>query len=467
VNRRAPVADPGSFRDPRNRVFVADNAVYRALDTTAADEVRAVLGSPFFDAARRRDAVVATEWCPVPPMEDDAQHWAAWLRHDRIPVISYPYEWTFSMLRDAALLQLRLLADALADGFVCKDATPYNVQFVGSHPTFIDIGSFEAYRPGDPWFGYRQFCQLYLYPLLLTAYRDLPFHPWLRGAVDGITPLEAQRLLGGWKRNWKGLATHVWLHARLERRLADSQDDVQQRVRSAGFSKKLIEANVSKLTRLIEGLSWGPDASEWSEYSDRAHYTDHALAAKEHFVSQVAADAAAHHVWDVGANDGRFSHLVARHADHVLAIDADHLVVDQLYRRLRDAGDRRILPLMVNLADPSPATGWQATERQPLWVRSQPDLVVYLAVVHHLAITHHVPLPAFLDAAAERSPRLVIEFPDRNDPMVQRLLAGKQEGLHADYDLENFEALVAERFEVVARESLPGGTRTLFDLRRR
>jgi hypothetical protein len=459
-------ADAGSFRDHSSRVYLDADRVLRGLDPAAADELRHVTALPFFRAALDRGDVVATDWLDTPPVDAEAQ-WSAWLRHERIPTISYPYEWTFSMLQDAARLQLRLLREALAADAILKDATPYNVQFVGSHPVFIDVGSFERYEAGEPWYGYRQFCQLFLFPLLFQAYKDLPFQPWLRGSLDGITPIEANQVLKGWKRHWKGLPIHVWLHARLEHRLAKSETDMKETVKAAGFNKKLIEANVTKLSALVDGLEWERSSSEWSTYTERGHYTDRDLALKEDFVRRVAAEVRPDAAWDVGANDGHFSRIIAEHADHVIALDQDQLVVDLLYRALRQEGDRKILPLLVNLADPSPSLGWRAQERSPLWARSRPDLVVYLAVIHHLTITHHVPLPAFLDMVHATSPHAVVEFPDRNDPMVERLLRGKRQGLHADYGLVEFEKLAGERFEVVQRQELPSGTRTLFELRRR
>ena len=466
MNDGLPTGDPGSFRDHSNRVYVGSHDVYRGMDATAASELRAVMQKPFFARDVQRSSIISTEWLDHAPA-GVTDEWDAWLQHSRIPVISYPYEWTFSMLRDAALLQLSLLTAMLADDVVSKDATPYNVQFVGSRPTFIDVGSFERYNPGDPWYGYRQFCQLYLFPLLFLAYKDIPFQPWLRGSLDGITPIEARQVLKGAKRGWRGLPTHVWIHARLEERLARRDTEVKEAARRAGFSKRLIEMNVAKLTSLVEGLEWHRAESEWSTYSERTHYSDRDLRAKEDFVRRVAEDAGPSEVWDVGANDGRFSRVVAEHADYVLALDADRLVVDLLYRDLRAESTAKILPLAFNLADPSPALGWRGIERSPLSTRSRPDLVLYLAVIHHLSITHHVPLRDFLDSVLAGAPRSVIEFPHREDPMVRLLLRDKRADLHPDYNLDNFDALVKERFDIVERLELPSGTRTMFDLRRR
>jgi hypothetical protein len=466
LNDAPLTSDPGSFRDHSNRVYAGSGDVYRGLDTAAASELRSVMQKPFFARAVAHGTIVATEWLDQPPAPVD-EHWDAWLRHDRIPVVSYPYEWTFSMLRDAALIQLSLLTDMLGDDVVSKDASPYNVQFVGSSPMFIDVGSFEGYRSGDPWFGYRQFCQQYLFPLFLVAYKDIPFQPWLRGSLEGLTPVEARQVLKGAKRGWRGLPTHVWIHARLEERMARRSTEVKEAARRAGFSKRLIELNVAKLTSLVEGLEWRRADSEWSTYSERSHYTDRDLAAKEDFVRRAAEDFHPNVAWDVGANDGRFSRIVAEHAEYVVALDADHLVVDLLYRNLRAEQNTKILPLMFNLADPSPALGWRGRERRPLEERNRPDLALYLAVIHHLSITHHVPVRDILDSMAATAPRLVVEFPHRDDPMVRLLLRDKRPGVHQDYDLDVFDALVKERFDVVARHELPSGTRTMYDLRRR
>ena len=181
------------------------------------------------------------------------------LRHERIPFVSYPYEWTFSMLKDAALVQLDLLLASLDHDLVLKDSTPYNVQFKGARPVFVDVGSFERIREGEPWVGYRQFCMLYLYPLLLQAVKDVPFHPWMRGSIDGITPLQMRNLMSFRDRFRRGMFTNVFLHARLEARYADRPAQVKQEVKRV-FKKELFVANVRKMRKLVERLAWDPPA---------------------------------------------------------------------------------------------------------------------------------------------------------------------------------------------------------------
>jgi SAM-dependent methyltransferase len=458
--------DPGSFRDPDSRVFLAGDGVYRLLSERGRDDWLALREAAVFAEATAGGTLVATEAverAAVPGL--DGEPAAAILRHERIPFVSYPYEWTFGMLRDAALLQLDLLARALEDGLILKDSSPYNVQWRGAQPVFIDVGSFERLRPGEPWVGYRQFCMLFLYPLMLTAFRGVPFQPWLRGSLEGIAPADAARLLARRDRLRRGVMTNVVLHARLERRYAAVQGRaVKRELRGAGFGAELVKANVRKMRRLVERLSWAPDTTAWTQYGDDDGYAAADREAKAAFVRAAAARRPRRLVWDLGANDGDYARIAAdAGCAHVVAMDADHPTVELLYRALRGEDERRIVPLVVDVCDPSPGLGWRGRERAPLLDRGHPDLVLCLALVHHLAITRNVPLSDVVDWLHGLGGELVVELPTREDPMVQRLLAAKNEGAHGDYDLEAFERALGAAFEIRRREALPSGTRVLFE----
>ena len=385
---------------------------------------------------------------------------AAVLRHERVPVVSYPYEWPFGMLKAAALLELDLLLAALDEGLVLKDASPYNVQWRGAQPVFVDVGSFERLREGEPWAGYRQFCTLVLYPLQLQAYKGVPFQPWLRGALEGIEPSEMRALLGFRDRFRRGVLTNVVLHARLEGRYADR--DVKSDLKKAGFHAELIRANARKLRKLVQRLEWEPGRTAWSDYGEANPYDDADAAAKEAFVREAAGTRRRRLLWDLGANDGRYTRIAAREADYPVAVDADTAVVEALYRALRTEGSRTILPLVGNVADPSPGLGWRGAERSPLAERARPDLTLCLALVHHVALSSNVPVRSFLDWLAELRTEVVVEFPTRDDPMVQRLLSRKGPGANPDYDIKVFERALDERWRVERREVLPSGTRILY-----
>lgn len=456
--------DPGSFRDPTSRVYLDGERVVRALRDDALADLRDALATGFLPREIGAGRVIGTELLDDPGAAGLPEGWTGAVEHPRLAVWSYPYEWSFSMLRDAARLQLELLRDALAEGYTLKDATPYNIQFDGARPVFVDVGSVERLGQGEPWYGYLQFCQQFLYPLLFCAYADLPFHPWLRGSLEGITPDVAARVLGPLRLPRKGVLVHVALHARAQSRFADTETDVKDALRSGGMRKELIEANVKGLLRTLDRLTWKRSDSVWSDYSDRGHYSDRDLQAKKTFVQEVAGRRRHDVVWDVGCNDGVFSELVATEADRVVAFDGDHLVVDLLYRRLAEAGNRTIVPLVVDLTDPSPGLGWANRERSPFLERNRPDLVLALAVIHHVVISGNVPIDEALDLFAGLGSELVLEVPTEDDPMVRRLLRGKRAGTHDDFTLATFERAIDDRFEVRRREDLPSGTRVMFEL---
>jgi hypothetical protein len=454
--------DSGSFRDPSSRVWHDGDRVLRGLDETAAANFAATAATTFFRDATADGRIIATAGVDEP--SPDGRRWAAVLEHERIPVVTYPHEWSFAMLRDAALLTLRLVREAIDEGITTKDATSYNTAFIGARPVFIDVPSFEPYRNGEPWWGYRQFCQLFLYPLMFTAYKDLPHQPWLRGSVDGITPEHAHRVLEGRRSGHKGYLSHVWLHAKADRRFTDSSAETVGEMKKAGYTRELYIATIDRLITLVDGLEWNRSESTWADYSTRAHYQSKELILKGDFVRTVAGRQRRGQVWDIGANDGMFSRIAAAQADLVLAMDADDLVVDRLYRELRDDGSEGIVPMVVNFADPTPGIGWNGTERPPLNARSKPDLVLALAVIHHLALTHNVPTAAILDTFVALDSEIILEIPTENDPMVKTLKGHKRAGTHDDYTLAVIEGQIDERFDVRERAELPGGTRVLFHL---
>jgi ribosomal protein L11 methylase PrmA len=446
--------DPASFRDPDSTVFYADGELLRGLSPRGLEDWEALAATKLYPRLVEEGKLVPTE------RAEARDGYAAVLRHEPVPFVSYPYEWPFGMLRDAALLQLELTRRALDEGLILKDATPYNVQWHGTRPVFVDVGSFERLREGEPWVAYRQFCLQFLNPLLLQAYRRIDLQPLLRGRLEGVTPRECRRMLRFRDRFRRGVLTNVVLHDRLERRHAERQPDVGRELRRAGFHAGLIRANVERLERLVRRLRWEPGLSEWSEYGRTDTYDEPDAARKEAFVREAVGSATWRLAWDVGCNDGRFSRLAAEHAATVVALDADHAVVERLYRALRDEGDERILPLVVDAADPSPGLGWRGRERRPLFERGSPDLVLCLAVLHHLAITRNVPLRELVDWLASLEATLVLELPTPDDPMVRRMIAAKREGVHDDYRVEVFERLLGEALEVRRREEL--GSRVLY-----
>ena len=454
--------DAGSFRDPDTRVFRYNGAVFRCLTARAhADWTR--LAATEFHARFMADRRViptrlVTDPESLPPL---AARWAAVLEHERVPVVSYPYEWSFGMLKDAALLQLDVTRAALDEEMTLKDATAFNVQWFGARPTFIDIGSFTPYAAGEPWAGYRQFCETFLYPLLLQAYRHVPFHPWLRGSLEGITAEHCLSLLSGRRLLRPGVLTHVYLQAKAQARYEDTTGDVRQELRAAGFGAALIKHNIERLRRTVEKLRWNPPRSTWSEYQREHSYDDADLRSKAAFVERILARRRWPLVWDVGCNIGKYSRLAAEHADYVLALDADHVVVEHLYRELHAGGPANILPLVADVADPSPGLGWRGRERLPLADRGAPELIMCLALMHHLVIGRNIPLDEFVAWLAQFGAEVILEFVGRDDPMVKRLLLNRRDQ-EFEYSDAALGAALGRHFGAVTHETLASGTRTLY-----
>jgi SAM-dependent methyltransferase len=430
----------------------------------AMRDFEVVAATDFFRDAVADGSIVDTAEVDVTGVPGlDTAHFVGALQHKTIPFVSYPYEWSFQMLKAAALHQLRLIERGLRDHVITKDGSAFNTQWDGARPVFIDVGSLEPLVEGRPWRGYRQFCELFLYPLMLAAYKHVPFQPWLRGSLDGISTEEIRPLMTRRDYLRRGVMSHVVLHAKLQRRYEATSNDVGSAMKAAGFRTEMIAANVKRLIKLVESLTLASTRSEWSGYGERAHYSADALAQKEQFVRKVVGGRSRWAlVWDLGCNDGRFSRLVADKADYVVAMDADPKVIDRLFLDLREEPLRNILPLCVNLADPTPALGWRHHERSTLDERGRPELVLCLALVHHLAITHNIPISELVAWLAAFDADVVVEFPHRDDPMVQTLLRRKPQGTHDDYHLAVFEDQLRATFSLRDVDKHPSSLRTVF-----
>src|SRR5919108_876243 len=367
--------EPASFRDPASTVAYLDGRVLRDLTKESAEDFATLASAPFYQQAMTDGRLVRTTEVPIEDLPRSV-HGGAWvqaLEHERIPFVTYPYEWTFSMLKDAALVHLDLLLAALGADLTMKDGYAYNLAFVGARPVFIDVGSFERVRPGEPWAGYRQFCQTMLYPLLLQAHKDIRFQPWLRGQVQGIQPRELARLFSGTDRLRPGVLKHVTLHGAMEQRLSGARaQDTRKELKAAGFSTELQKATVAAIRKLVAKLEWSRSASEWNDYQKTSTYTDAEREIKAAFVSKALEGKGARLVFDLGGNDGTYSRVAAQHADYVVCADGDDLVLDGLYRSLRQEGNRQILPAYLDLGDPSPGLGWRGRERAPVFDRARP-----------------------------------------------------------------------------------------------
>jgi SAM-dependent methyltransferase len=452
----------GSFRDRDGRVYHFQNRVLRGLSSSALETYRQLSEKPFYTKLIESGKVIGTrelsaEENPLP--QELKSQWAGFLEHDPVPVISYPYEWTFSMLKAAAGLQLHLVERAVSNGFSLKDATPYNIQFVDRKPVFIDIPSFEILPQGEPWSGYRQFCEMFLFPMFLQVYKGCNFQPFMRAAINGIDVQTASALFGFRDRFRKGVMSHVWLQSKLDRRFGGSSENVRSSLKSAGFNRELILVNVRKRQKLVKKLEWQATGSEWGDYSEFHNYSEDDHLLKEKFIREAILSEQPQIVWDIGCNTGQFSRIAAKTSRQVLSTDIDHVAVERLF--LNPDTPANILPLVQNVADPSPNWGWRNRERSDLQNRSQPDLVLCLALIHHVVISANIPLEEFVEWLGNLSDKLVIEYVSRKDDKVQTLLRNKEDK-YQDYSRESLEQNLKKHFEISRQLDVNNGDRILY-----
>ncbi len=448
----------GSFRDPAGFVFERDGVLYRQVNASFGQTWDAVVASGLYDALHEQGLLVDHEVVETSLGTDDAH---VVLRPERLPVISFPYEWSPGQLRDAALATLRVASIALEHGMVLRDASAYNIQFRRGRPVFIDTLSFEPWVEGEPWVAYGQFCDHFLAPLALQVKVDHRLRRLLSADIGGVPVDLAAQLLPGTTKWRPALLTHVHMHGRSRASQGEADPDAQRK--QANFSRNAMIGLVRGLRKAVEPLTWDPAGTTWSDYDETAdHYDTAARDAKEAAVREAVATVRPDLVWDMGANTGRFASIAAESGATAVAYDLDAGAVERAWQRIAasppSTGD--VVPLVQDLANPSPGLGWAHTERPSLAERGPADLVFALALVHHLAIGNNVPLPDVVGYLASLGEHLLVEWVPKDDPKVRVLLATRED-VFADYTREGFDAAVEAAGTVVSRTPVPGTGREL------
>jgi hypothetical protein len=444
-----------SFRDPDGFLFRHDGRLYRQINQSCADDFRMLHESGLYDALVEKRLLIPHAEAPLDLAMTDQAHCV--IEPELVPFISYPYEWCFSQLKDAALTTLRIQKMALKRGMCLKDASAYNIQFHRGRPVLIDTLSLTAYREGEPWVAYRQFCQHFLAPLALMALRDVRLGSLLRTNIDGV-PLDlAARLLPMRTRLSPGLLMHLHAHAASQKKNQDNRKSA----RTTTVSRKGLTGIIDSLQGVVRKLNWKPAGTEWGAYYSDTNYSDNALSRKRELVKQLLSQTSARSVWDMGANNGFFSRVASEQGIATVASDIDPVAVEMNWREVRDKGEEDLLPLLMDLTNPSPDLGWDHSERSSLLGRGPADVVLALALIHHLAISNNVPLNRLAQFFARAGRWLIIEFVPKSDSQVQRLLTTRAD-VFPDYTREGFESAFSAEFEIVQSEPIEGSERVLY-----
>jgi len=452
----------GSFRDPAGFVFESGGRLFRQINRSFAPEFDAFVASGLCERLIRDGLLVAhTERTHSDVASPQAALAHRIIEPERIAFVSYPYEWCFSQLKDAALTTLAIQTLALEHGFSLRDSSAFNIQFHRGKPVLIDTLSFERYREGEPWVAYRQFCQHFLAPLALAARVDARLPLLMRPFIDGVPLDVASRILPVATRWSPALSIHIHLHARSQRRFASSAAVKKRRV-----SRMAMRGLVDNLGGAVSKLRWTPAGTEWGDYYSDTNYSSMARDQKASVVRDFVSRTRPTSVWDLGANTGEFSRIAAEQGIPTVAFDVDAAAVEKNYRGVRQRNEAHMLPLVMDLTNPSPSLGWDHEERASLAARGPADLVLALALIHHLAISNNVPLERVARFLARVGRSLVIEFVPKSDSQVQRLLATRAD-VFPDYTREGFEAAFAVHFETLDTRRVEDSERVMYLMRRR
>lgn len=444
-----------SFRDPCGAVYSQNGDLFRTVNLPYKAHYEHLQSSGLLERLWDRGWMIPFQEDAVPRLP------AAWktLRVRRIPFLSFPYEWSFSQLKAAALLTLDIQIAALEKGMSLKDASAYNIQFDGTTPICIDCLSLEVLEDGAPWVAYAQFCRHFLAPLMLMAKVHLDASLMLRDHIDGI-PLDlASAMLPLGTQLSPATQIHIHLHARMQRRHADSRVSAR-RARNVRVSRATIGRLAESLRSLVDGITLPAAKTTWGDYYADTNYSEEAFAAKREGVAALLDRLAPGSVLDIGANTGGFSRLARQRAALVIAADMDPLAVERHYQTLVSEKADGVLPLVVNLSNPSPSLGWQNEERASFLERCDVDTILALALIHHVSIGNNVPfeLSARLFAALGR--HLILEFVPREDSQVQLMLATRRD-IFDGYTLDALISAYEPYFTLGARSEIKGSGRTL------
>ena len=445
----------GSFRDPSGFLYYKDEVLFRQVNRVYKENYDLLMNSGLYDTLIDERLMIPHEECSLRNAASEDAYIV--IKPEELPFISYPYEWSFSQLKDAALTTITVQKKAFEFGMTLKDASVYNIQFNNGRALFIDTLSFERYTEGSPWIPYKQFCQHFLGPLALVRYTDVRLIQLLKIHIDGI-PLDLiSRLLPFRTRFIPSLLLHIHFHAKGQRHYVDKK----MKPRKAKLSSLSLRALIESLESAVEKLSWSTATRVWSDYYDDIHYNELSFEDKKQLVGALLEKVNPERVLDLGANVGLFSRIASQKGAFTISIDNDPAVGEANYLKSKDCGESYILPLIADLTNPSPSIGWVNQERQSQIGRLECDTAMALALTHHLAISNNVSFSQQAEFFSGFCNYLIIEYIPKNDPKVLELLSTRSD-IFDNYTQECFEEEFSKFFKIESCSQIKASKRVIY-----
>lgn len=452
-----------SFRDPSGFVFKENGQLFRQINKYYRDDYGLLISSGLYDELVSKKLLIPHAEVKGKKLADQAYKI---IKPEIVPFISYFYEWSFGQLKDAAMLTLEIQKTALKFGMSLKDASAFNIQFVNGKPILIDTLSFEKYEGGKPWVAYKQFVEHFLAPLALMSYVDVRLGRLGELFLNGIPVDLASSMLPLKSRLNLRLLFHIFAHASSQRKYSDKS--LSKNIKDRKFSKGALLGLLDNLEGAVKSLKWTSSGTQWEDYyeEDKNNYVSSSFRHKGELVKKFIKEIKPQTVWDLGANTGFFSKIAASLNTSVMAFDIDYGAVEKNYQDCKKIGEKNILPLFLDLTNPASSVGWEGKERLSLFDRGPADLIMALALIHHLSIPHNIPFPYLAETFSKLGNYLIVEFIDKDDSQVQILLANRKD-IFIDYNQIHFEKEFEKYFKVLERVSIKGSKRTLYLMKKK
>lgn len=444
-----------SFRDPSGAVFTKNGSFYRSISDSYQKNYNCLLESGLYNKLVEEKLLISHQEVSMPHLKKFKV-----IKPVQIPFISYPYEWCFSQLKDAALVTLKIQKIALDYGMCLKDASAYNIQFIQGKPVLIDTLSFERYIEGQPWVAYRQFCMHFLAPLLLMSYKNIGLNKLLQFYIDGVPLNLVSALLPTRALIRPAVLAHIYLHSKAETYFGYKKTKTGKNI----LKKISLVGLIENLESLISSLKLKDKQSLWSDYYQKNNYTKNSMQTKTKIVSRMIQKVKPKITWDLGSNTGIFSHLASKYCKLVVSLDFDPLAVESNYLHCKKNNTINCFPLVCDLTNPSPPIGWSNEERMSLTQRGPADLAISLALIHHLAISHNIPFNLIAGWLKKLCKDLIIEFIPKEDSQVKLLLQNRQD-IFYDYNQDNFEFSFSKDFTIQEKRNILACKRYIYLMR--
>lgn len=451
-----------SFKDPSGFIFVENNTVYRQINQSYKENYELLMSSGLYKTLIDKNCLVPHEEVELNKKFNECFY--KFIKPENINFISYAYEWSFSQLKDAALLTLEIQKLALKYGMTLKDATNFNVQFQNGKPVFIDTLSFDKYEINTPWVAYKQFCQHFLAPLALMSLSDIRLNELLKNHIDGI-PLDLTcKLLPSKAKFNFGLLANIFLHSGAQKKY--ETEELNSKACSPKLTLFALNSLIDSLIDSVKSLKLPNIDTEWGKYYSNTNYTDKAFLSKKESISNFIDIVKPRVVWDLGANRGDFSRIASSQGINTISFDIDPIAVEKNYLYCKHTNESHILPLILDLTNPTPDIGFMNDERLSFIKRANADLTMALALIHHLAISNNLPFDNIANFFSLISPSLIIEFVPKEDSKVQTLLSSRED-IFSNYNEVFFKESFTKYFEIIDEKKVIDSKRTLYLMKKK